>query len=311
MDALLDALRAVAEHSRLRLLAVCASAEFSVSELTRILGQSQPRVSRHLKLLTDAGLLERYQEQTFVYYHTARSGLGGRLAAHILDLLNDEDETIRLDRKRVADVLALREAEAERILANLDPTVMLVTAGRAGDQQVAHTLQSWLADHPYEAMLDIGTGTGRMLALLGNGVKRAVGIDISTDMLRVARAKLHQAGLGHVSLRKGDMYRLDFADESFDLVTIDHVLSQAENPLDVVCEAVRLLKKGGRLVTADFLEDAEPAAKEEKPTTNTQDLDAWFQAANLSLQEREVVRLKQASVILSLAVKTSAAESAA
>jgi ArsR family transcriptional regulator len=220
LNELLDGLRAAAEPTRLRLLAICAEGELTVSEITRILAQSQPRVSRHLRLLLGAGLLISFREQHWVYYRTPAKGAAAQLVHRLLELLATDDAR-------------LRDAHVQ-------------------EGQVNRTILAELEDAPIGDLLDIGTGTGRLLKLLGKRAESAVGIDISTQMLLVARTNLHAAGLKEVMVRHGDMYRLPFADASFDTVTLDQVLYQADDPAAVVAEAARLLRPDGRVLVVDY-----------------------------------------------------------
>lgn len=251
MKSALEAFKAIAEPSRLRLLALCARGELTVTEVTEVVGQSQPRVSRHLKVLCAAGLLDRFREQNWVYYRVPLGGRGAELARGLLRLLPQDDPVLRLDRERLERVLARRAEQVRgRELGDAVPTPAGVDA-RIVDLMAGEALGD---------LLDIGTGTGRMLRLLGVGADTAVGIDISREMLVLARSNLHAAGLDHLSVRQGNMYQLRFADGSFDTVTIDQVLYQAEQPAEVLCEAARVLRPGGRLLLVEFLTGKAPAA---------------------------------------------------
>lgn len=238
-------LKAAAEPSRLRLLAACAGSELTVSELTRILGQSQPRVSRHLKKLCDAGLLLRFRERHYVYYRVPAAGAVRRLVGALLATLCDDDPTLAQDAAALEKILGERAERARAVLTD-------VTAAHAADSLDAPSVRDQvLGVADLEAvgdLLDIGTGTGRVLKLFGPYARSAVGIDISSDMLLVARSNLHAAGLGSVMVRHGDMYRLPYPDATFDTVTLDDVLSHAERPSSAVREAARILKSGGQLL---------------------------------------------------------------
>lgn len=253
MKPVLEAFKALADPSRLRLLALCARGELTVTELTEVLGQSQPRVSRHLKVLCGAGLLDRFREQNWVYYRVPLGGPGAEVGRALLRLVPASDPALRLDRERLDRVLA-RRAEQVRGRA-----VDAATPTPAGVD--ARIIDLMAGEHLGE-LLDIGTGTGRMLRLLGVNADSAVGIDISREMLVLARSNLHAAGLDHLSVRQGNMYQLRFADASFDTVTIDQVLYQAEQPDEVLREAARVLRPGGRLLLVEYLTGAgaRPAA---------------------------------------------------
>lgn len=252
MDQLLAALKAVAEPTRLRLLALCAHAELSVSELTQILGQSQPRISRHLKLLCDAGLLRRSPEGSFVFFRLAEQGREATLARELVDAIPTDDPTLGLDLDRLESV---RRARAERAAeyfrrnaANWDRIRSLYV----DEEEVERVMLELLGERAVGDLLDIGTGTGRILEIFAEHIGRGVGIDLSREMLAIARAHLDQAGLRHCQVRQADMYQLPLANKSFDAVTIHQVLHFAEQPQAVIAEAARVLRPGGRLLIVDF-----------------------------------------------------------
>ncbi len=253
LDRLLGCLRAAADPSRLRLLAICAQGEWTVSELVQIMGQSQPRISRHLKLLAEAGLLERFREGSWVFYRRARGGPGGRVARSLCRLLPVDDHQLRRDRQRVDSVREARRREAERYFATRalawDSERDLGVDGR----RVEAVLAELFREERPESLLDIGTGTGHILQVLASHVGSAVGVDISHDMLKVARAQLDRRELRNCHVRHADMYQLPFADSSFDAVTFHQVLHFADDPLAALGEAVRVLRPAGRLVVVDLL----------------------------------------------------------
>lgn len=249
---LLDGLRAVAETTRLRLLALCAEGELAVGDLCRILGQSQPRVSRHLKLLCDAGLLDRFPEGAAVFHRLADSGPGGQLVRHVLRLLPHDDATLRLDRERLDAIRADRATAAAAYFRKNaarwnELRSLYVDEGRVEAELLRRLPETGIAD-----LLDIGTGAGRILELMAGRVARAVGIDLSRDMLSVARANLQRSGLANCQVRQADMYRLPWQDARFDAVTLHRVLHFAENPSRVIAEAARVLRPGGTLIVVDF-----------------------------------------------------------
>lgn len=252
LEQMLTALRAVAEPTRLRLLALGAQGELSVSELTRILGQSQPRVSRHLKLMVDAGLLERFREGSWVFYRLATGGPGRALAARIEALLPADDPQLALDRRRLEDI---RAARAESAIAYFSANAARWDSIRSlhvDDVEVERVLLAHLGDPPPERVLDVGTGTARMLELFGPLADEAVGVDGSRDMLRVARTNLERAGLGNCRVRHGDIYHLPVGPDRFDLVLFHQVLHYAEDPAAALREAARVVTPGGRLTVIDF-----------------------------------------------------------
>lgn len=266
-----SALRAAAEPTRLRLLALLARAELTVGEICDVIGQSQPRVSRHLKLLCDANLLDRIREQLWVYYRVPASGAAREAVAQLLALVDEHDDLIRRDRRRMEEVIAERgrraadELRGERVLELSDV--------------IDATVLEELAAEPIGALLDVGTGSGHILKLLGGKATRAVGIDISSDALRVARTKVHGAGLSHCELQRGDMYDLPFAAPLFDTAVAERVLADAERPVLALTEICRTLKHGGRaIVIEDF--DALSAASAANPIATLRE---WFGKAGLEI----------------------------
>lgn len=304
MNRVLEAFKAVAEPSRLRLLALCARGELTVSEVTEVVGQSQPRVSRHLKVLCAAGLLDRFREQNWVYYRVPLGGPGAELARGLLRLLPGDDLALRLDRERLERVLSRR---AERARSQAPGDAVPTPAG------VDARIVDLMAGESLGDLLDIGTGTGRMLRLLGVAAETAVGIDISREMLVLARSNLHAAGLNHLSVRQGNMYQLRFAAGSFDTVTIDQVLYQADQPVEVLREAARVLRPGGRLLLVEFLpgeaQDG-PAPPDAVPLTSAQ-LAAWCQDAGLRPEAAESLAARPWPLIVSVVRRPGAHRAAA
>jgi ArsR family transcriptional regulator len=244
---------ALADPTRTRILMLLRAMELSVGELAQVLGQSQPRVSRHVKILVDAGLAERRKEGSWVFV-----GLGARDRIEPLFQLVDrwaeldgDDPWTAADAARLAAVRADRAAAAERYFAGQAGNWDALRSLHVAESEVEAAIGRALGDRAIGRLVDIGTGTGRMLELFGPGAERALGIDRSPEMLRLARAKLAEAGLD-ADLRQGDMYALPLGSDSADTVIIHQVLHYAQNPAAAVAEAARLLSPGGRLVIVDF-----------------------------------------------------------
>lgn len=304
MQPVLDAFKAVAEPSRLRLLALCARGELTVTELTEVVGQSQPRVSRHLKVLCGAGLLDRFREQNWVYYRVPLGGPGAELARGLLRLLPQDDALLRLDRERLERVLVRRVEQLRgRALGDAVPTPAGVDA----------RIVDLMAGEALGELLDIGTGTGRMLRLLGVSASTAVGIDISREMLVLARSNLHAAGLEHLSVRQGNMYQLRFADASFDTVTIDQVLYQADQPAEVLREAARVLRPGGRLLLAEFLTGERRGNSQAigAAALTREALTHWCEAARLQPEAAEQIPARPWPLIIAVVRRAGAQRAAA
>jgi ArsR family transcriptional regulator len=249
MDELLSQLRAAAEPTRLRLLALCARHPLCVTDLCAVLGQSQPRLSRHLRLLTEAGLLERIPEGANAYFQMPA---GAELARMILARLPEDDPRLAADRRVAARLAAERAREASEAFRRQG---MEWDEMRALGLPAAEIEQALLDALPprMEALLDIGTGTGRLLELAAPQADHVLGVDMSRDMLALARARLAERGLAdRAAVRQADMYRLPFADASFDAVALQMVLHYAEDPAAALAEAARVLRPGGTLLVADL-----------------------------------------------------------
>jgi len=219
MDVLLAGLRAAGEPTRLRLLALCAHAELSVGELVQILGQSQPRISRHLKLLVEAELLERFREGVQVFYRVAEKGEASVLARTLVDLLPQQEGDIGRDLTRLEQIRAQRAAAAATYFESNAAEWDQIRRLHVPEAEVEARLRQVIGPDPFGTLLDVGTGTGRMLELFADQIERGVGIDSSTGMLSVARARLEKPDLRHLQVRKGDMYTLSVEDESVDVAT--------------------------------------------------------------------------------------------
>jgi ArsR family transcriptional regulator len=252
MEQLLSALKAAAEPTRLRLLVLCAHMDLTVSQLTQVLGQSQPRVSRHLKLLLDAGLLERQREGSWAFYRLTVRGAAAELARTLVDAIPQDDPVLSLDLERLDGIRRARERLAadyfRRNAAEWDEIRSLYV----DEANVERRLLKLLPEGTVDDLLDIGTGTGRVIEIFGKRVGRAVGVDLSHEMLTVARTNLERAQLRNCLVQHGDMYRLPVQSASFDAVTIHQVLHFAEHPDAVIAEAARVLRPEGKLIVVDF-----------------------------------------------------------
>ena len=287
VEQVLTALRAVAEPTRLRLLALCAQGELTVSELVSVLGQSQPRVSRHLKLMCDGGLLERFREGAWVFYRLAPRGAGAELARRTLDLVPAEDPVLARDNARLAVLKQGRATSAAAYFRDNAARWAELRSLHIDDADVESALRNVLAERPMADLLDIGTGTGRILEVLAPLAERAEGIDASREMLSIARARLEEAGLRHCGVRQADMYALPFAAAAFDAVTIHQVLHFIDSPAAVVAEAARVLRPGGRLAVVDFapheLETLRSEHSHRRLGFSDAEVSAWCQSAGLSM----------------------------
>jgi ubiquinone/menaquinone biosynthesis C-methylase UbiE/DNA-binding transcriptional ArsR family regulator len=288
MDELVTLLKAAAEPTRLRLLALCGRGDLTVSDMTEILGQSQPRVSRHLKLLCEAGLLERHREAIWAYFRLAEHGPQAALARRLIEAIPAEDPVAKLDGLRLETLMRDRAIRAaayfRRNAAQWDSLRSLYV----DESEVERRLLALCPEGAAQSLLDIGTGTGRILEVLGPRVERALGVDLSRDMLLVARSKIERAGLRNCIVRQADMYKLPVASDSVDLVTLHQVLHFAERPAEVIAEAARVMTAGARLIAVDFAAHGLASLREEHAHRwlgfDDEEIAGWLGAAALQAE---------------------------
>ena len=252
LDSVLAALRAAGEETRIRILALLVGAELTVKDLTAILGQSQPRISRHLKLLVEAGLVDRYPEGAWAFYRLTDMAGARRLAGDVFASVDRNDATLARDRERLAAVKREHADAARRYFAANASDWDTIRALHVAEGAVEAAMREAIGERPFDSLLDLGTGTGRLLELFAPLYVRAVGIDASADMLAVARANLDRAGVANAQVRLGDIYNLPFGRNAFDVVTIHQVLHYLDDPERALAEAARVLRPGGRLLIIDF-----------------------------------------------------------
>jgi ubiquinone/menaquinone biosynthesis C-methylase UbiE/DNA-binding transcriptional ArsR family regulator len=281
------ALKAAGEATRLRILALLGEAELTVSDLTAILRQSQPRISRHLRLLAEAGLVERFREGSWAFFRLGERGGGAELARELIGRLDAGDAIVARDRERLASVRSQRADAAQAYFGRHAAEWDRIRKLHVADAAVEEAICGALAGAPMRALLDLGTGTGRMLELFGPQIERGLGLDLSLDMLAVARARLDRAGLRHCSVRQSDIYDLAMPKDSFDAVVIHQVLHFLDDGARAIQEAARVLRPGGRLLVVDFAPHDLEFLRDEHahrrlgfaPETVTQ----WMKAADLDL----------------------------
>src|SRR5215469_15036588 len=251
-DQAIEILRAAGEASRLRILALLAKGELAVMELSHILDQSQPRVSRHLKLLAEAGLIERFPDGAWVFYRLTEAGDARRALDDLLSLIDPNDPLLARDSDRLLGVQAGRTAEANayfsRNAARWDEIRSLYVA----ENDVEAAIKAAAGPGPYRRLIDLGSGTGRMLSLLAPEADLAIGLDLSQQMLNIARVQAAEAGLNNVELRHGDIFDTRLPGGHADLVVVHQVLHYLSDPAAAVAEAARLVGPGGRLLIVDF-----------------------------------------------------------
>jgi ubiquinone/menaquinone biosynthesis C-methylase UbiE/DNA-binding HxlR family transcriptional regulator len=245
-------LKAVAEPTRLRVMVLLTQGELNVKDLTRVLGQSQPRISRHLKLLAEAGLVERAPEGSWVYFRLAEEGRGGEVARQLLQGVDQTDPVLLRDRRR-AEALQTERQEAAQLYFQANAADWdKIRALHVAEADVEVAVSSALGAGPFDLLVDIGTGTGRMLELFAPRFRRGIGLDLSPAMLAYARAKLERAGLTHAQVRQGDIYDLPLGDQTADAVVMHQVLHFLSDPQRAIREAARVLAPGGRVLIVDF-----------------------------------------------------------
>ena len=288
--------RALADPTRLRILALLRVMELSVGELAQVLGQSQPRVSRHVKILADARLAERRREGSWVFLAMGEMRRVAPLFAAIDAWTDGNTRTADGDLARLDAVRAERSAAAERYFEGHAAEWDAIRSLYIPEAEVEAAIGRVVGDGAIGRLVDIGTGTGRILELLGPRANSAIGIDRSPEMLRFARAKLASAGrhdmaIARAELRQGDMYALPLPDRSADLVVLHQVLHYAQQPAAAVSEAARLLGPGGRLLIADFApherEDLRDQAAHARLGFSDQQIAEWFGSAGLEASVSE------------------------
>ncbi|CAA0094496.1 Ubiquinone/menaquinone biosynthesis C-methyltransferase UbiE [Starkeya nomas] len=290
---LLDGLKAAGEDTRLRLLALIGEGELTVSELTEILGQSQPRISRHLKLLAEAGLVERFREASWVFYRRAVDTPGAALTDALLELMAPDDDILLRDRERLDAVRAARAAQAQDYFRAHAHEWDAIRRLHAPEAQVEAAIKAALSGQRIGSLLDLGTGTGRILELFADEMERGVGIDLSADMLAVARANLERAGVRNATVRQGDIYNLALPRDAFDVVIIHQVLHFLEDAPRAIKEAARVLRPGGRLLVVDFdphdLEFLREQHAHRRLGFAPEIMESWLTQAGLSLQSHRLL----------------------
>jgi ArsR family transcriptional regulator len=248
----LSILKAAAEPTRLRVLMLLSAAELNVKDLTRILGQSQPRISRHLKLLAEAGIIKRLREGSWAYFQVVEDGAHGALVRALLGTVDRDDPELLRDRQRWDAVKREREAAAQNYFREHAAEWDRIRSLHVAEGDVETAMREALGNGPFRFLVDLGTGTGRALELFADRYERALGLDINHTMLAYARSKLDSAGLERAQVRHGDLYHLSLPDAAADAVVMHQVLHFLSEPAQAIREAGRILAPGGRLLIVDF-----------------------------------------------------------
>ena len=289
LDDIVEILKAAGEPTRLRLLALLSHGDLTVTDLTDILGQSQPRISRHLKLLAEAALVDRYQEGAWAFFRLSQGGVAVSLARRLLDAIDPADAVFARDDERLRALKKVRSDKAQAYFSRNAAEWDAVRRLHVSEAEVEARLAALIGTEPVDAFLDLGTGTGRILQLFEGLYRRGVGVDASRDMLAVARANLDRAGITKASIRHGDIFNLPLERDEFDVVTIHQVLHFLDEPEAAVAEAARMLAPGGRLAIIDLAPHALEHLRDEHAHIRLgfshQTLSEWLEKAGLAVEE--------------------------
>lgn len=287
----IETLKAIAEPTRLRLVALLGRGDLSVKDLTSILGQSQPRLSRHLKILSDAGWIVRYPEGAWVYYRLTDDPQVRILWAAIGGVLREQSAVLEDDQARLQ---RLKDEQKERAQAFFQSHAARWDALRADlvpEEQVEEAIRAGLGRQRVSRFLDVGTGTGRLLVLLQDLYAKAVGIDPSPAMLKMARASLAEHRIDHAQVRQGDGLALSMPKDSQDLVALHQVMHFFDDPRPLLAEVRRVLAPSGRLLIVDFaphaLERLRTDHQHRRLGFDVSEVTRWLEALDLELVSAE------------------------
>jgi ubiquinone/menaquinone biosynthesis C-methylase UbiE len=314
MDQIVDIVRAIGEPTRLRILALLAQGEMAAGEMSSVLNQSQPRVSRHLKLLAEANLIERRPEGAWVFFRLSDHENGAPILSSILSQLPRNDFTLARDKERLAQIHVQREQQAQTYFEAAAEEWETLRKLHQPDEAVEAALKAAIGDHNFDLHVDLGSGTGRMLELFSSAAKRSEGIDSSRKMLSLARVRLEGGNGGSLSVRQGDILALPYGDQVANLVTIHQVLHYLREPSLAIGEAARVLALGGVLLIADFaphsFEELREKHAHRRLGFSDEEVRAWCQRSGLEVVSTKLVAPtageRGLSVSVWKAVKTAA-----
>jgi len=317
MEQIATALKVLGHPERLRILALLSRGELTVSELVHILGLSQPRVTQYINSLEGAGIIERLKEGSWVFSRIRRGNVAiSALVATTLTALPQDDATLKSDRRRLEDVRNARAVAAAEFFANVAND-----RGQLGDEylpqeDIENKMLDLLGQSQFNFMVDLGTGTGRILEVFSKVTKRGSGIDNNTVMLKVARANLAQSGMDHLSVRQGDLHATPLGSGVADLVTLHQVLHYLDEPSEAILEAARLLETDGQLLIVDFeahkFDEFRERYAHRRLGFSDQDISRWLMDGGLQLVETALIKTNpdRPNVRIWLGKKTEAKRSA-
>ncbi len=290
-------LKAVAESTRLRILLLLRAGELNVKDLMQILGQSQPRLSRHLKLLFEAGLLERFREGSWVYFRLSERAKFGELADRLTVLVDPDDPVVALDRQRLDGLKQEREQTAQSYFEAHAGEWDRIRSLHVSEAEVEEAMVEAVARAPFETLVDLGTGTGRTLELFADSYNRAIGFDVNQSMLDYARTKISKANIRNAQVRHGDIYNLSLESGATDVVVMHQILHFLSDPASALIEAGRVIKPGGRLLIVDFaphqMEFMRDAHAHERLGFSNEQVIGWLETAGLELNDTRALSPKE------------------
>ena len=306
LNTLVDILKASAEPTRMRILVLLSSGDLTVTDFTEILGQSQPRISRHLKLLSEAGLIERYQEGAWAWFRLRRDGEAAALVRKIVEGASGLDPVITRDHTRLTQVRAVRAEKAQAYFSRNAGGWDELRKLHVSEEKVETALREMIGERPVNAFLDLGTGTGRLLQLFEGIYRHGTGVDASREMLSVARANLERSGISKATIRLGDIFNLPLEGGQYDLVSIHQVLHYLENPEIAIAEAARMLRPGGRLLIVDFAPHGLEALRSEyhhaRLGFSHQQMEIWLGQSGLEIVEVKDLKPESAEESLTVTI---------
>ena len=297
MDSLASILKTLGHPDRLRILALLSHGDFTVSEIKQVLGLSQPRVTQYINTLEGVGILQRHKEGSWVFSRLRRQNAAiWAIVSVVLSQMPDSDEVLSADLRRLDAIKAARAETADAFFAQAANDQNQLGIEYLPREDIDAEIRSLLGTKPHELLVDLGTGSGRVLNVLSDLFSRGIGIDNSRDMLGVARHSLNKAGLTHMRVQQGDLHNTSLAASSASVVTIHQVLHYLERPDEAIGEAARILSEGGQLIIIDFaahnFEDFRERFSHRRLGFSDEDITSVLAANGLTLSETRTVKTR-------------------